>query len=792
MERIFFSRNNYDLIFTILQKKIFTTYKYNIQDKPISKNIFVIMKQTYYNRNNLGIDFNNLNNKEASIEITKKVLTSAYINLENEIKNISNTNYNSNNLNLKKKNVIDNRPKPADVINKNDVNKLYENMQNLRYNPIINKKVDIDFTEKVEDGNEESVNKKYEQLLNSRLGEENNTNAKEPLNNQFSTLQHDNIINEMKNTADFKENSLANQFSNNEYSNFNADSHSSSDNRIPNNRIPNNTISDNRIHDNTISDNKIHDNTISDNTISDNRIHDNKIPDNTINRQFQNNNEFLGDSYLNNNLQNNQHFSSQFTGTNNIPINNQLDNSNELSNNQFHNLENGKIKMDITNLEIENNNKNDMFKNLNIDNSVNKLTAPINTNNYNSDILENRVYEPTELDNIYNQQIQNKHLQLKNINKVNNLIINSLDRDWSGIISKDDILEGISKKRYEYKINFLPDIDKIIKIPISENNEFIARDYNDISDKIKIIKGIKDKNIDGFNYKGKEYLGYDKNKDKGKVIDYEINVIKGSNNDISIDRRFKNIVSVKLKRLILPNFDEYIMIDNKNDVSIGAKIEPYLFLDIEELNSNLIVTNKFKKNLFCKIHYDKEYNYNESIIGTRAPSTRGWIYYKNDDNDKTLFPNVLTELNNLNIRLLRPNGELYSSVKDDIQIICIKHNPLDPSILTVQLNKYVPNYYFKHGDRISVKNFIADKSKNLEEIKTYLEKGSYIIEKQNTDLKDIRTVNRIIISNKFLEIDNSGNNKYLQVDEIIHCKGFIINENLQHSIILEIITQEAQ
>ena len=398
--------------------------------------------------------------------------------------------------------------------------------------------------------------------------------------------------------------------------------------------------------------------------------------------------------------------------------------------------------------------------------------------------------QPEEnLDEFYNTQIKSNKIELKKIYKLNNLVINSIDRDWAGIISKDDILEGISLKRYEYKINFLPEIDERMQEPIYDNNEFIARDYNNINDKIKIIKGIQEKNTSGFKYKGKKYLPYNLKKEKGKIIDHEISFVKGSNNDISIDRRFKNITSVKLKRLILPNYDEYLMINNKNDVPIGAKIEPYLLLDIEELNSNLIVTSKFKKNIFCKLHYDKEYNYNETVRGARTPNTRGWIYYKNDDNDSTCFVNnPLTELNNLNIKLLRPNGEIYSSVKDDIQIVCINYSSQNASILTITLNKYVPNYYFKHGDRVNVKNLISNQ--HIEDLKLYLEKGSYVIENRNTDLKDIKSINTIIISNKFLEIDKNGTNKYLDLHKTIDCNGFIINENLQHSFILEITTEE--
>ena len=56
--------------------------------------------------------------------------------------------------------------------------------------------------------------------------------------------------------------------------------------------------------------------------------------------------------------------------------------------------------------------------------------------------------------------------------------------------------------------------------------------------------------------------------------------------------------SVKLKRLILPNYDEYC-----DTIYAGFKTEPYLLLHIDELNSNVVTTSRVNKSIFCKKNF---------------------------------------------------------------------------------------------------------------------------------------------------------------------------------------------
>ena len=224
-------------------------------------------------------------------------------------------------------------------------------------------------------------------------------------------------------------------------------------------------------------------------------------------------------------------------------------------------------------------------------------------------------------------------------------------------------------------------------------------------------------------------------------------------------------------------------------------------ISIDELNSNLITTNYESKNIFCKAHFDKEFRYNETLNGAKSAQTRGWIYYKNDDNDMAeFFPTSLTELTNLTIKILRPNGELYSNDKDNLTIEKITTVPENPSILKLDLNKFINNNNFKHGDKIIIKGLEIKNleiKNNLNDLKVHLENGVYIVDIRDLDElqenvpENFKNIKSIFINNKVIGIDDDGDNQYLEINpDEIKIEGFLINESLQHSMVLEVKVEE--
>lgn len=395
--------------------------------------------------------------------------------------------------------------------------------------------------------------------------------------------------------------------------------------------------------------------------------------------------------------------------------------------------------------------------------------------------------------------------------KTYNLIINSADRKWYGEYSSDGNTEYPSSNlsRYNYHVTFAPESDNTFKIPIYQNNEYIALDINIPDQKLRILKGDKELNTNGFTFKGKSYPAYDSTQPKGNVVDYEYGITRGSSDTIHINRRFKNIVSIKLKRIILPLIDEYLFNSKDGQIYIGCKIEPYMLVGIDEFDSNIVSSTTYGQNIFCKVVYSTEYSFLETDLNyeknEEITQSRGYVHLINEDNDiKEFTPSPLSELNKLSLRLLRPDGRLYSNVKDDLQVIKITQGT-DKRYLTLTLNKNIHPHTFKQSDKIVIKNLIVDNgnSRLPSSISEYLESGAYIF-KRNPSINNIIFVSHNVEGYQ-LTVDTTPNddiNSYLYggYDDITHSKldwkngvdvkGYIINMSHQHSYVFEVKTKE--
>lgn len=118
----------------------------------------------------------------------------------------------------------------------------------------------------------------------------------------------------------------------------------------------------------------------------------------------------------------------------------------------------------------------------------------------------------------------------------------------------------------------------------------------------------------------------------------------------TIQQVLRNVVSMKLLRVVIP----------KPSVECYVP-EPYLFVSIDEFNSNILSTKQFNNKIFCKIHYDKEV-----CFGDKTGTYRHYLYYKNDDDDFTMFfASPLGKLDRLTLRLLGSDGEPMREIFHD-------------------------------------------------------------------------------------------------------------------------------
>ena len=117
----------------------------------------------------------------------------------------------------------------------------------------------------------------------------------------------------------------------------------------------------------------------------------------------------------------------------------------------------------------------------------------------------------------------------------------------------------------------------------------------------------------------------------------------------TVQQVLKNVVSIKLKRVIIPKPREEFYVP-----------EPYFFLSVDEFGSNIISTKTFTDKIFCKMHFDKEFGFDNG---------RKYLYYKNDDDDFTMFySSPLAKLDRLTLKLLDSDGDNARSSFNDTDI----------------------------------------------------------------------------------------------------------------------------
>ena len=846
MERIFFSKNNYNLIYNLIGKHIYDSIGIDIaKDTKYEDEIKNIMKSVYSQKSTLNISFKNLNDSESSNALSKKVLNIA-INYfkNNEIKSnnkindkklqINQIERNNNTPKINNENKLDNRPVPSFIIEDNDVNKKYEALQNERTS-ILNNKSDYEpiFKDDIQE-KDIDIKKKFQNISKEREQEflNNPNNDENPVNNAWN-LNRTKITSLEQNIKSGTEGPEMNIKQSNQKTNI--------------------SPFDEKMNIKSYED-KIN--------TQDNQL----LP--SINES------------------NNMNLDSQF----NLILDNDL---NDLKSK----FENTSVKDRLSEFQNE----------LSIDknNELKMNSEPVNnydSNNFNQLKNELSIEEPhmklsiSPKNETFTNYQNNKNKQAKINIKKYNLIINSLDRQWYGEITEKNgnfvYYESPYTDRYKYVVNFSSNPDTTVKIPIYENNKFKPLNINKSEDKIKMLHGelISNDQNEGFTWNGIHYNKYNPTKEKGEIKDYYISIIKGSGNSINVDKTFKNVKKVTLKRLILPNnnytsscciltnrlsntvskYNEDLKKDNINNMIpdllekpsfvntiFDNKNLPYILIHTEELNSNIEYTNNLNKSLFAKPFFDKEYS---------SKNSRGWSYYKNDDGDHVDFSKaVSSDLNKLTIELLKPDGTLLSDVKDDLMINKIGWNGSgynsrstmlpnsqteynEYEFIIIEFDKYIHESNFKNGDKIIVKNMKFESNENRlnssqqSEISNFLEYEGYVVRWDNdlywynlfdsglhkTALREItnplnsnekinahgdnnhQMINRIIIKNKRTLNKNTG--EYTLFGKNIHTLnptngfdfitgqamdqnminvyGYLINTNLQHSLIVDIETEE--
>jgi hypothetical protein len=177
-----------------------------------------------------------------------------------------------------------------------------------------------------------------------------------------------------------------------------------------------------------------------------------------------------------------------------------------------------------------------------------------------------------------------------------NLIVSSADRD----------LSNLSFNKYNFKITFGAESNQTI---VSYNNSYktggqIGRDISSTS------------------------------------VTYKSSGLLNPN----IQQVIKNVISVKLKRVVIPrpHYDVF-------------NPEPFFYVCIDELDSNIYASKTFSHKIFSKVVYNDHVRFYPT--GYPDISGREYLYYTNEDDDVAYYyPSPLAKLDRLTIKLVNAEG----------------------------------------------------------------------------------------------------------------------------------------
>jgi hypothetical protein len=173
-----------------------------------------------------------------------------------------------------------------------------------------------------------------------------------------------------------------------------------------------------------------------------------------------------------------------------------------------------------------------------------------------------------------------------------------------------------------------------------------------------------------------------------------------SANDNSIQHRYKNIKSLSVKRIIIPQeIRESSSINNvpKSYYNFSFNFNfPYVFLQIDEFDNVYDGTNETVRKGFTQMIVDKCYY---------APNGRGYLVLQSMQDEKKIFQTPLSEMSRLSISLRKPNGELFNDSVDDLKIFKVEYELLNRQYLKIVTNKFFDKNEFYKGDTVVLRDY---------------------------------------------------------------------------------------
>ncbi len=331
--------------------------------------------------------------------------------------------------------------------------------------------------------------------------------------------------------------------------------------------------------------------------------------------------------------------------------------------------------------------------------------------NNSQDLNPSFIYKPDEkLEQQYQELISKPVKKIEYEHQESNLKSKSREKkNYIEIESIDRLLENPNHSRYSFKVSFSPAFKQIKRLAMFKNNPTILATQEQSN------QGKRgEPNQNGWNDRnGEFYPPYDSSKPFGNIITYEDITFSGTNN-LYVENNFRNITEIKILNLIIPY--EYVLhygdLNPSSERDMVALREPYLLVNIQEINGVYNSTSENITNSFCKLIRNDDWNSDPRGNSDKSQYHGNIQFIPSIDNvSKTYYPAPLASLNSFTIQILRPNGELISTSKDYSNIKYIKygsppHFQGQPnSHLVIKLDTYVDSTIFKSYSDIIIKDY---------------------------------------------------------------------------------------
>lgn len=695
MEKVFFSKENFNIIYNILKDKIQKQLGFDINtNQKFHKELINIIKAVYQQRNTFNLP-SNMSNIDASRYLSQKSINVAMNYFSETIKKI-NAPTNLDQLDR------DMRSVPKQNVNQVDSRPLSTTAQQMTH---------------THTNGTSNVMSNFNRLISDRENPTNNmpqtVNFKEP-----NTVSNNDIQNKYN---------MLNQNRQNDYDNIATTSSS-------NNTNPNNTPQFNNTQQNTNMQNGINHPSINSsmpnqqNTMLTQQSYMNSPNGSEVQmllkqqQELQNKiNNFQKQSNI---AQVNQPNVTQFNPPTQKNIQYLAEDSKPLNNileNQFTSL-------------VDESDDDNIHPTLEI-NDISNESSDMSPDNIDYNQILNEMSNVTDVSSQFNNNVQNiNQVNTQSVSEIypKTLIDNSSSIKDNSKVSNNAIPDHelqVIKSSLESQTNNIHNtsnkIDSVIKL--MEAND-ISKFYTTIMDIPKLISEQKEKpitlrthnlivsskdrdlsNTEFDKYKFRIVFGAEGTETQTtQVVDREDNNAPESGikqqtftstgmRNPTVQQVLKNVVSIKLKRVIIPKpRDEFYV------------PEPYFFLSVDEFGSNIISTKTFTDKIFCKIHFDKEFGFSNG---------RKYLYYKNDDDDFTMFySSPLAKLDRLTLKLLDSDGDNAKASFNDSDITQVSDYSSPNSTITKEFyaNTFTRDriYNITEGKKTKVKSTNHDDGGN--------------------------------------------------------------------------------